>query len=53
VTEKAPEITAWLAMMVARVATTSNGMVSDGGTMWKKGLSTNSGCSISIAAWPI
>ena len=44
VTEKAPEMTAWLAMIVASVAMTSSGIVSDGGTMWKNGLSTYCGC---------
>ena len=52
VSEKAPVITAWDAMMVAAVASTTMGISAHSGIMRKKGLSMAAGLAMSIAPWP-
>jgi hypothetical protein len=51
-TEKAPEITAWEAMTVARVARMTSGISAHWGPRWKKGLSMAAGSLRSSAPWP-
>jgi len=52
VTEKAPEITAWEAMTVANVATTTIGMRLQSGNKRKNGLSIALGSSTMSAPCP-
>jgi hypothetical protein len=53
VTEKAPDITAWLATMVASVAMITKGSRNQSGASRKKGLVTVEGSAISMAPCPI
>ena len=50
--EYAPEMTAWEAMRVARVAMITSGTVRLAGTSMKNGLSRAFGFSIRRAPWP-
>ena len=52
VSVKVPVMIAWLAMMVAKVASTTSGTTSTCGTVAKNGLPLRSGCALSAAAWP-
>ncbi len=55
VTENAPEITAWLAITVAAVASTTISFwpVWPPGTSRKKGLAVSVGCARISAPWPM
>jgi hypothetical protein len=58
VSEKAPEITAWLAMIVARIARMTTGTCHASGIIWKKGSAIRSArgpisASSTIAPCPI
>ena len=50
--EKAPEITAWLAMIVASVASRTSGSRAHSGAIRKNGFCTDAGLLISSADWP-
>ena len=52
VTEKAPEISAWLAITVATVASSTSGRRSQCGPRRKNGLAIAAGSRITSAPWP-
>ena len=52
-TENAPEMTAWEAMIAATVATTTIGTSAQWGNSRKNGLSTAFGSSRISAPWPM
>ena len=52
VTEKAPEISAWLAMTVASVARMTMGNCAQEGASRKNGLASAAGCASTSAPWP-
>ena len=52
VTENAPEITAWLAMIAAAEARISSGHCRPSGASRKNGFTTADPCRISNEAWP-
>ena len=52
VSENAPVITAWLAMIVAAVASSTNGMMPHSGTSRNSGCSIAAGLESTSAPWP-
>jgi hypothetical protein len=52
VSENEPVMIAWLAMMVATVASSTSGKIAQPGASLKKGLPPRSGLSRRSAVWP-